>query len=493
MIADQHHPAAPATRRPALRRAVAHVLCCASVLGWLSACSPFTPATRPSLSTALPASYSLYTQTDAAASDWWRDFGWPQLDQVIDKALTQNLSLREVWARLQQSQALARISQAQRRPELTGSAEAAHRRSGQQLEDRRSISSVENFALALAGSYELDLWGRVAAAVHSNTLVAEASAEDWQTARVTMAAQVAQTWIALVAQQQLLPLARQQWQRAQRQLALLEQRYRQGMATGVEMTEQQRRVAEYRAALLPLEEREQQLCFELALLVGELPSWRAPLGTQPLPEPQALNGLGVPADLLAQRPDVRAAGLRLQAADWSVAAARADRLPALRLTASAATDSEKVAELFDNWLANLAASVSGPVFDGGRRRSEVARNEAVVAERLAAYQRVVLTAMSEVETALMQEHKRAMELQAVSEQLHRQQQLCRQLEQRYRQGDGSYLTLLGAEQTRTLLTQQRVQVQRDWLLARSALHRALGGRVSESAQEHNSIFENIEG
>lgn len=459
----------------------------------LSSCHPFTPAPRADQVVVLPESYSLYSERPVESQSWWYDFDWQDLDQLVEKGLAQNLTLHETWARLQQSQALVQQSQASQYPDLNYAGDASHNRLGQQGDNDTQIVTGQSFALSLASSYEVDLWGRVAAEVSADRLTAEASRADWMTAQVTIAAQIADTWIQLITQHHLVPLAQERWQRSQQQLELLQLRYRQGMVTGVAVAEQQRRVAEYRAALLPLEEQEQQLNYDLALLLGELPSWRwQPVQSQ-LPQLQEIAALGLPADLLAQRPDVRAAGLRLQSADWSVSAARADRLPALRLSAGVSTDSAHVADLFDNWLANLAASVTGPIFDGHRRAAEVERTQAVVAERLASYKKAVLTAMSEVETALMQENKRSNELVAVSEQVAQQQVVCEQQRQRYLQGDDSYLSLLGAEQALTLLKQQQLQQQRDLLLARTALHRALGGRVIVAHQESAIFKKNPEG
>lgn len=468
-------------------------LTAALLLLLITACSPFAPSPRSAQVVSLPESYSLYKAEPVPNSNWWLDFAWQDIDELINKGLAQNLSLREAWARLQQSQALAKKSTSSRYPDLTYQVDTGHSRRGDDLSGNTQVTTQESFSLALASSYELDLWGRVAAEVSSTRLTAEASQADWMTAQLTIASQIADTWIQLITQQNLVPLAHERWQRSQQQLELLQLRYRRGMVTGVDVAEQQRRVAEFRAALLPLEEQEQQLHYDLALLLGELPSWRwQPLANE-LPQLKEITSLGLPADLLAQRPDVRAAGLRLQSADWSVSAAQADRLPALRLSAGVSSDSAHVADIFDSWLANLAASVTGPIFDGYRRVAEVERTQAVVAERLASYKKEVLTAMSEVETALMQENKRSNELAAVSDQVAQQQMVCEQQQQRYLQGDDSYLSLLGAQQTLTLLKQQQLQQQRDLLLARTALHRALGGRVNVAHQQSVAFKENSEG
>jgi len=447
----------------------------------LPACSPLAPSPRATLQEELPPHFSLYSDNDSSNSDfntnWWEDFYWTDLDALVKKALAQNLTLKQVWARLQQAQAITNISNSDRWPNFNYSGSANHNRNAHQTNNNSHITTSDSFTLALTSSYELDLWGRVAANINADTLSAQASADDWRTAQLSIAAQVTQTAIKLTTHSLLIPLAQQRWQRAQQQLQLLQLRYNQGMTTAIDIAQQRRRVAEYRAMILPLEEQKEQLNYELALLLGELPSWNWTPQQQKLPQLTPLDNIGIPSDLLAQRPDVRAAGLRLQAADWSVTAARADRLPAIRLSADGNINSNHINDLFDNWLANLAASVSGPLFDGGRRNAVVKQARAGVDERLANYKETVLSAMKEVESALMQEDKRALELQAIITQVEQQQQLCEHQQWRYINGDNSYLSLLENMQTLNLLQQRQLQQRRDLLLARTALHQALGGSI----------------
>ncbi len=122
-----------------------------------------------------------------------------------------------------------------------------------------------------------------------------------------------------------------------------------------------------------------------------------------LPELPPVPALGVPADLLERRPDVRAARRRVEAADYRVAVAVADRLPALRLQGALSEQSGSIVDLIATPLYSLLASVTAPLFDHGRRRAEVDRNRAIVEERLADYAQAMLRAMVEVESALQQE------------------------------------------------------------------------------------------
>lgn len=450
-------------------------------------CSPFAPSQRSARPEALPQHYSLYRETGQTLQPWWCNFGSPELNGLMDSALAGNFSVREAWARLQQAQASARKSRSEQWPDLALNGEASHYR--QKTSDGGSvISDGENYSLGLVSSYELDLWGRVEASVRASDLESQASALDWQTAVVSLSAEVSEYWLRLQAQQQLVAVAQQQISAAEHSLELLRWRFVQGQSPRIDLIRQQEQLAQRQAALAPLEQEQQRLRHELNLLLGRAPRTPLPHPTALLPQPSEIPAIGLPADLLAQRPDVRAAGLRLQAADWLVSAARADRLPAIRLTAGGSLQSPQMSDLLDNWLLNLASSLTGPIFDGHSRAAEVARVRAVVDERLARYEQTVLTAVTEVENALTAEHKLAEELAALTTQLTRAQQVVEAGLERYRQGIIDYRTVLSDRQNLYSLQLQQVQRHRDLLLARITLHRVLGGHIiSEGSQQVTAV------
>ncbi|WP_316347426.1 TolC family protein [Desulfuromonas acetoxidans] len=152
----------------------------------------------------------------------------------------------------------------------------------------------------------------------------------------------------------------------------------------------------------------------------------------------------------------------------------------MRLSSDAGYSSARFADLFDNWLANLAASVTGPIFDAGSRRAKVTRARAEADELLAAYEETVITAVNEVESALLDERKISEQLAAVDQQIERRRQSLDNAYIRYLNGDDDYLSYLIVKLSVDTLQRERVQKQRDKLLARVALHRALGGTTTNS-------------
>jgi NodT family efflux transporter outer membrane factor (OMF) lipoprotein len=299
---------------------------------------------------------------------------------------------------------------------------------------------------------------------------------------VSLSSQVAIQWAAVVAQRLQTDVIRQQLEANQTSLELVELRFRKSLATALDVYQQRQAVASSRAQIPLAEMREQLYLNELAILVGRADSSSLTIQSAELPVIGALPPVGIPAEVLADRPDVRAAGLRLQAADWTVSAARADRLPSLRLTGSADYANTKFSDLLDDWYLNLLGSLTGPIFEGGRRKAEVDRVRAVANERLAAYRETVLTAIREVEDALVSERKQREYLEELDRSLALSRNSYDEALNRYRNGLSEYLPVLVELVQLQTLERDRVAAQYTLVQYRIQLYRALGGAGSESIQ-----------
>ena len=202
-----------------------------------------------------------------------------------------------------------------------------------------------------------------------------------------------------------------------------------------------------------------------------LPASIAPsAAVEPLPA-------GAPADLLRQRPDVRAAGHRLEAAGYDIEVRRAELLPTLSFAGTIGLQNSRVADLFNvnQWFTNLAANLLAPVFDGDRRQSNVTLAEARFNEAAAAYGRTVVTAVNEVQAALaalQHEDRRHALLASRREEARAEVDLQ---SERYASGVGGYADFLDALRTQWNVESALAGSERDTALARLAIHRALGG------------------
>jgi NodT family efflux transporter outer membrane factor (OMF) lipoprotein len=306
-------------------------------------------------------------------------------------------------------------------------------------------------------------------------LQTEASREDINTAATTLAAEVANRWIAIIAQRMQKDLLDKQLRINQTLLELVDLRFRNALVSALDVYQQKQVVENVQADLPLVEETEQLLLNELAVLLGKPPQTLLTITRSQLPEPMPLPPTGLPSDLLAMRPDIRAAGLRLQAADWQIAQARANRLPTLSLTAQARYGESELNVLFDNWLVSLAANLTAPIIDGGFRAAEVDRSRAVADENLANYRNTVLTAVKEVENALVSETKQREHIEALRQVHATARRALEEAGVRYRNGLNDYLPVLTQLLTVQGLERDLIRAQANLLSTRIQLHRALGG------------------
>jgi NodT family efflux transporter outer membrane factor (OMF) lipoprotein len=263
-------------------------------------------------------------------------------------------------------------------------------------------------------------------------------------------------------------------------LELVELRFRMSMVSALDVYQQKQVVEDIRAEIPLVEAEEQVLRHELALLLGKPPGTSLKISREDLPEPAEIPATGLPADLLSSRPDLRRAGMRLQAADWQVAAARANRLPAISLTAGAQYGKGDMDVLFDNWLLSLAGNLTVPIFDGGRRAAEVDRRQAIADENLSAYRQAVLTALKEVENALVSEAKQREHIRALEDVLVTARKALEQAGIRYRNGVTDYLPVLTQLLAVQGLERNLIRQRENLLSARVSLYRSLGGTWTDS-------------
>jgi NodT family efflux transporter outer membrane factor (OMF) lipoprotein len=413
---------------------------------------------------------------DAAMPDqWWTAFGDADLDALVGAALAGNFGLRVAWDRLDQAAALQARAASPLWPSLDATAGASRSRvePGPGRADR--VYATE-WSLGALASYEADLWGSIRNGHEAARLDVIATDADVHAAAVTLAAETAATWFTLLEQRGQLTLLDAQTATNERYLEIITLRFRRGQVSATDVLQQRQLVERTRGLRKVVEAAIGVLQHRLAVLAGRAPgAWTAPPGNA-LPDLPPLPAAGVPASLVERRPDVSAARLRVQAADRRVAVAIADQFPRLGITIRAETDAAQLRDLFDNWLAALAANIAAPLFDGGLRRSEVRRTRAVLSERVNTYGQAVLVSLGEVEDALVQEARQTDFVASLREQLTLAETSTRQTQENYTKGSMDFIRYLT-----TLLAYQDLQrtvlaAERDLVLFRVDLYRALAGR-----------------
>jgi len=449
------------------------ILVLTSILG-LASCGLFNPEPLPSVQESLYNKFSQFTTDAAPGKKWWETFNDSELNALIEEAFSNNLNLKQIWARLKQTRAVAVQAGADRYPGLTGSAGTAHSR--KRAKNGSALTSTsENYSLGLSSSYELDLWGRVRAEQEAAILSAEAGKQDLNAAAITLAAEVTNRWLQIIAQRTQKHLLNEQLKTNQTYLELIELRFRHAMVSALDVYQQQQVIDQVRAQIPLVKAQESKLMNELSVLLGKTPRSPLAISRPDLPKLAPMPSTGIPTDLLENRPDIKAAQLRLQSAGWNVSAARADRLPSLNLSASAIFENEYLDLLLNNWLLSLAANLTAPIFDGNRRAAEVDRTMAMKDENLAAYRQTILTAIREVEDALVTEARQKEHILELKQVIRTSRKALDQATLRYRNGLTDYLPVL----TQLLSVQdleRNLITQRATLLTnRISLYRSLGG------------------
>lgn len=488
------------------RPAIATFLLASAAL-WGCATPQIVPdETVPEVIVDLPPTFA---QADSAAVynplRWWTAFDDPVLDRLVDSALVANLDLAEAVARVDETRARAGLSRASLWPGITASTSVTHSDSpsntGQfaafgtdlpsgiptdttgggipssdESSDRISFTQT---SLTLGVQYELDFWGRARNETRASVGDLYASAADLQAARLGVLAQTISTYFEIVDLRSRIELTVESLSLIDDRLAVTENRYERGLVGSFELYQLRQEFRGTQASLPQLERQLTDAEGRLAALVGV---YAGQLGAM-LPDstrPRLVIDdvpAGLPSELLIQRPDVRAAAYRYEAARYRIGAARAQLFPSVSLGGSVGTQADGVLGLLDpaQWVASLTAGVTAPLFQGGRLRSNVEGAEAGYRRLGAAYARSVLTAFRETETALEAYEEERQRYTLLADQLSEAQASAQLQADRYRRGVGDVTDYLDALRAEVSVQTQLASAARSVALAQLDIHRALGG------------------
>jgi len=412
---------------------------------------------------------------DWPAADWWHSFGSAQLDDYIARAQSGNDDIAAAIARIRQADALARIAGAALLPTLDAGAAASRQR--QLVATGGPPVTYNEYLPAVTASYALDFWGKNRATRDAALDAAQASRYDRETIALTVLTSVALTYFEVLEQHDRLEVAQDDLANAQQVLSGLELEQTVGTATALDVAQQATTVATLNASIPPLAQQLQQNIDALAILVGQLPE-SIDVGGGSLKQltPPPITA-GLPSELLARRPDVAEAEAQLMAANANIAVARAAYFPTIDLTASGGYASTALGTLLlpQSRVFSLTAAISETIFDAGARRGQVEYSRARYAELLSDYHKTVLTALGNVEDALVA-------VQQTSEQELRQHIAVDKARRAFefsqlqmQAGTINVLTMLNTETALFTAQDTLVQVKYQHLQALVNLFQALGG------------------
>ncbi len=435
----------------------------------LTGCQPHTINPSPEPLRKGGAAYSIPSPTATPLeNNWWASFQDAKLDALIDKALNDSFDIMWGLARLDQADALTRQARAARLPQVDLNADLLR-----EWSDGETRNRLDWVGGALA--WEVDVFNRLGAAAQARESERAARVEDLEAIRLSLSAEVTDAYFDAVEQRNQLALLENQIDVDRDLLELIELRFEAGLTASVDVLQQSSVLAETESLVPPTEALLRVSENRLDVLLGQAPDAVDRVDDNDrFVDLDDLPFIGVPSDLLLNRPDLRALKNELIAADAEIGQAIADRLPRITLEGSLFYGDGST---FTGPAGVLLGSIVQPLLDWGARKAEVERNRAVYVERLSLFSRAYLQAIEDVENALYQERKQREFIDRLERRRGFLERTVAETRDRYTNGLTDFLPVLDALKELQRIERIIVRQERALLGFRIQLHRALGGRV----------------
>ena len=409
----------------------------------------------------------------AALARWWDRFNDRELTALVNEAMAGNLGVQQAAARVRQARASRAGAAAGLFPQVSASGSSQYTQRGE------DDSNDESYQGGFDASWEIDLFGGTRRSVEAAKAGWVAAKRDEEAARLSLAAEVAATYAQLRAFQQQATIARRNLAAQETTTALIRRQAEAGFASRLDLANAETQVANTQARIPTLEASARRTIHALSLLVGKPPGTLVArlANDKPIPVMPPDIPAGLPSDLLRRRPDILSAEANAHAATARIGVAVAELFPKFSLGAALSQH----AVTLDDWLTTNARTTSaGPavswsIFQGGRIRADIRTQQALRDESVLAYRQTVLTALQEVEDALIasaKEDERRRSLEAALESSRRAADLATRL---YAQGQVDFLNVLEAQRSLLVAEEAVAQSTLNSTTERIALCKALGG------------------
>ncbi len=476
----------PTTPASPFARTALPTLFALALLPMLSACKVGPDYEKPEMATQESWSEPVYAQPadEAALSRWWHSLGDPRLAALVDRALADNLDVAAAATRVRQSRAQSGVAEAALLP--SASASGNYARTHDAANTDHLSENTGSYRAGLDAVWELDLFGANRRAIEAAEASAQASVEDSRNARMSVAAEVALEYAAWVTASTRARAARSELEAAETTYNLVRVKRDTGNASELDLSNALAEVASARAALPAREIECARAVNALAVLLALSPQdMRRELAAAPASLPDSLAPVvpaGLPSDLLRRRPDIRAAERRLHAATASIGVAVADYFPKFSLTGNIGVSGTVVSSDAPSpglaWSAGPSASWNP--FRGGAVSENVKVREALRDESTLAYRKAVLTALAEVENALIGGKQEAVRRVALRDTLAERRKSLTMTNALYESGQTDLATLLDARRRLNAAEAAAAEADNAAFTRLVALHKALGGGWSET-------------
>ena len=464
------------------------------ILFTLSACSPHKVKHYQNPDLLIPEAYTASDQQSPWPRFWWTEFKSPMLDSLVSKALKNNLELKQAWERLNQVRAQGIIAGAALYPQVGLQAGASRIRNVDKSEAFTPLNSSaaggganSNFTVTqqeysnryfLAGSisYEIDLWQRIASGAKAAALRVDAAEAAQRQTQLVLSANVVRAWLNFQERAAQKALLNKQIGLSKTLLELIELRFGLGQGSALDVFQQQDQLLSTQSELPLVTVGQSTAQNSISILLAEAPQlFQLESPSVFLPQLPDFPELGSPETLLRTRPDLIVAWANLQAQDYELARALAERLPQLSVSLNTELSTGAWSSLFEREFGSLVGNLVAPLIDGGRRRAEVRRQRAILNERLHAFGQAYLEALKEIEDAIAFEKAQKDFLVLLDKRRKILQLSFDQARNRYMNGLDTYLSVLVSLQSLQRIERQLISENKVLLLNRVQLYLALGG------------------
>lgn len=424
-------------------------------------------------------------------SQWWRRLNDATLPELVEQALRGNTDLRSAQARLREARARRALAGAEFYPSVTASGSARQSKGSAEV---GSGNTSELYNAGFDASWEPDVFGGVRRGREAAQADLQASAADLYNTQVTLVAEVARNYVELRAFQARLAIARNNLASQAETLQLTEWRAQAGLVSALDVEQARANVEQTRAQIPSLETSLAESEHRLAILLGQAPGTLHEILAAPAPIPTVSDqvAIGIPADVLRRRPDVRAAERRLAAETVRIGQAQAARYPNFTLSGSIGLEALSLGALGGNAVTrSLLASVRQTIFDAGRLRQQVEIQNAVQQQALVNYEAAVLAALQDVENALVafaNSRERQAALRNARDAARNAALLARN---RYTSGLVDFQTVLNTERTVLTIEDNLASAEAEGATALVQLYKALGGGwpIGNAAAAQENFYE----
>jgi NodT family efflux transporter outer membrane factor (OMF) lipoprotein len=417
------------------------------------------------------------SEGSAPVQTWWTVFEDPLLSELIQEAEESNRDLQGAYFRILEARAIRGIAAGEKYPQVDVTAEASTVDPSESATGLTERTDLYSFGAGLG--WEIDLFGRIRRSVEAADAQYEASVEDYRDVLVTLLGEVARNYVSVRTAQAQLIYARSNITAQRESLKITQARFDAGLTSALDVAQAESNLGRSEAQVPLLEAQLEAALNRLEVLVGRQPGeLHARLGeVQPIPDPPDEVALGVPAELLRQRPDIRRAERLLAAQTARIGVATADLYPRLSLTGFFASDAGELGDLASgsSWTWGIGIPLRWNVFSGGRVQSQIQAERARADQAFKAYEQSVLRALEEVQTsyvAYAQELVRVEQLTQATDATQRAVDLVRT---QYVSGLTNFQNVLDTQRTLFQLQQQLASSEGRRVQQLVALYRALGG------------------